>query len=104
MTFDELSRRYDGIIPYEEKQIARAGSYATYYKIFLERAERNFAARCLRTVRALAAWRETTEYENNIQENMLVRLAALMSHSRTCALEALNLSKVAVTAAPINTA
>ena len=104
MTFDELSQKYDGIIPREEKRIARTGSYRKYYEIFLECAERNFAARCLRLTQAIAAWRTTTRYEYYIQQKMLERLSGLMTHSRLSALAAFDLSKVAVTAAPINTA
>lgn len=94
MTFDELSQKYDGIIPWEEKRVAHAGSYQRYYERFLERAERNFAARCLRTLQSTAAWRITNRYEEEIKETMLHRLQHVLKHARETAVKAIKLRHI----------
>ena len=111
MTFDELSNRYDGIIPRDEKAISFFGSYYVYYTAFLDAAERNFAKRCGRTVQSLSAWRMTDRYDGITIEKMTDRLQIVLRHARDKAVYTLDLSaastdlsKVAVTAAPINTA
>ena len=57
MTFDELSLRFDGIIPWEEKEIDFYGSYHAYGKAFLDTASHNFGKRCVHTIQASCAWR-----------------------------------------------
>lgn len=105
MNYDDLSKQYDGIIPYKEKAMARTESLEAYYRAFLQQAERNFSARCAHAVRSISAWRITDRYESAISEMMLDRLQRVLSHSRGSAINVLlGLSKVAVNAAPINTA
>jgi len=113
MTYDELSSRFDGIIPYHARMAQHYGSLQTYAAAFSQIAEKNFAHRCLRIVRSIAAWRETPRYEAAVREMMADRLQGVLKNARHSAIASLSLcnkdlssdlSNVAVTAAPISTA
>lgn len=104
MTFDDLSKQYDGIIPQEEKSIFLLGSRQAYYAYFLDKAEKEFSKRCLQIVQSVAAWRRVDRYTADVKEMMLARLQKILRQSRASALKAVDLSNVAVTAAPIRIA
>ena len=104
MKMDDLYRVYDGAVPLGKIRFCEYGGVEDYARAFAETAAHNFYKRALQTVRAIAAWRIASRYDESIREAMLVRLNGILSYYRSSSLTAWDLSRVAVTAAPVRIA
>jgi hypothetical protein len=104
MTLDDLYLSHDSAISLEKLRIAEFGSIECYAEALAFAASKNFQRRCSETLRAISAWRTVRRYPDVIRDGMLLRLQIILNQSRASAVASSDLSKVAVTAAPVKIA